>query len=250
MPQPVRSRLKLFQNWDHDVPLKFLWSIDFYPSDGETANMTVLGSNITYWVEIYEPNNWTVEPGLIDRQTDSSSGVGYLLAQAVSFPSEEFGISTEPVNNSGGFVAGYVGDRRADYGSSNKVDISFLETNIDIIDYYIKPWIVASSYKGLIEDNEAPIKCDITATLYSRASENYGSNVIASARRSSSPVEYKARKQLIFKNCVPSNVEADKVSYGELSYDELVKTATFIFSHYQIKDLGLLRRGNVSVEEV
>ena len=60
MPQPVRSRLKLFQNWDHDVPLKFLWSIDFYPSDGETANMTVLGSNINYGVDIYEPNNWTV----------------------------------------------------------------------------------------------------------------------------------------------------------------------------------------------
>lgn len=249
MPQPVISRLKLFQDWDHDVPLKFLWSLDFSPSDGETANMTVLGTNINYWTSIYEPGNWTIDPSIIDRQTDSSSGVGYLLAQAVSFPSEEFGISNESVNNSGGFVAGYVGGRRSDYGSSNKVDISFLETNIDIIDYYIKPWIIASSYKGLIEDDEAPIKCDITATLYSRASENYGANVIASARRSSQPVEYKARKQISFKNCVPSNVEADKVSYGELSYDELVKTVSFIFSHYKIDDKGL-RTGSVSVEEV
>ena len=235
MPQPVLSRLKLFQDWDNDIPLKFLWTVDFSTTNG--TSMTKLGSNITYWTGIYEPGVWTVDSKLIDKQTDDRTGVGYLLAQAISFPSEEFSISTEPVPGSGGFVSGYVGDRRSDYGSSNKIDISFLETNRDIIDFFIRPWIVACSYKGLIEDDEAPIKCNIVATLYSRASKYYKDKAISSQKLSRPRVEYKARKQLTFKDCVPTNVEADKISYNDLSADELVKTASFIFSHYTINDI-------------
>tara|TARA_R110000796_G_scaffold48911_1_gene117026 strand:- start:28601 stop:29236 length:636 start_codon:yes stop_codon:yes gene_type:complete len=207
--------------------------------------MTELGSNISYWTGIYEPGVWTVDRKLIDKQTDDRTGVGYLLAQAISFPSEEFGVSTEPVPGSGGFVSGYVGDRRSDYGSSNKIDISFLETNRDIIDFFIRPWIVACSYKGLIEDDEAPIKCNIVATLYSRASKYYKDKAISSQNPTRPHVEYKARKQLTFKDCVPTNIEADKISYNDLSFDELVKTASFIFSHYTINDIT----NGVSVEE-
>jgi hypothetical protein len=209
--------------------------------------MTKLGSNISYWVNLYEPQVWTVDSKLIDNQTDNQTGVGYLLAQAISFPAEEFSVTTAPVPGSGGFGSGYVGDRRSDYGSSNKIDISFLETNRDIIDFFIRPWVVACSYKGLIEDDEAPIKCNIVATLYSRAQGSYKNKVASSQKLTRPQVEYKARKQLTFKDCAPTNIEADKISYNDLSFDELVKTVSFIFSHYTIKDIS---RGAVTVEGV
>ena len=234
MPTPVQSRLRLFQEWDHDLPLKFLWALDFSNANGQPS-MKDIGDNINLW--LMEANErWPVMPTLMDDQTDSRTGVGYLLAQRVAFPNESFGVSTLPVNRSGGFVAGYVGDRRSDYGSSNKVDISFLETNIDIIDFFIKPWIVAASYKGLIEDDDRPIKCNITATLYSRAIDYYNNKWASSQDSTRRTVEYTARKQVSFKNCVPVNVEGDQISYGELSFDELIKTVSFVFSHYEISD--------------
>jgi hypothetical protein len=196
--------------------------------------MSEVGDNIKSLLREVEQNNWTVYPTLMDDQTDSRKGVGYLLAQSVAFPNESFDVSTLPVSKSGGFVAGYVGDRRSNYGDSNKLDISFLETNTDVIDYFIKPWIVAASYKGLIEDGDRPIKCNITATLYSRARDYY-SNKWASSQASTRPaVDYTARKQINFKDCVPVNVEGDQISYGELSYNELVKTVSFVFSYYEL----------------
>tara|TARA_R110002012_G_scaffold197058_1_gene365579 strand:+ start:117 stop:845 length:729 start_codon:yes stop_codon:yes gene_type:complete len=233
VPAPVQSRLRLFQKWDHDLPLKFLWALDFSNANGQPS-MGDVGNNIKSWLQEVEQNNWRVYPTLMDQQTDSRSGVGYLLAQQVAFPNESFGVSTLPVNRSGGFVAGYVGDRRSDYGSSNKVDISFLETNTDIIDFFIKPWIVAASYKGLIEDDDRPIKCNITATLYSRAIDYYNNKWFSSQDSTRRTVEYTARKQVRFKDCVPVNVEGDQISYGELSFDELIKTVSFVFSHYEI----------------
>ena len=233
MPTPVQSRLRLFQEWEHDLPLKFLWALDFSNANGQPS-MRDVGNNIKSWLQEVEQNNWSVYPTLMDDQTDSRSGIGYLLAQQVAFPNESFGVSTLPVSRSGGFVAGYVGDRRSDYGSSNKVDISFLETNRDIIDYFIKPWIVAASYKGLIEDDDRPIKCNITATLYSRANDYYSNKWFSSQDSTRRTVDYSLRKQINFKNCMPVNVEGDQISYGELSFEELVKTVSFVFSHYQI----------------
>ena len=112
--------------------------------------------------------------------------------------------------------------------------ITVLETNRDIIDYFIKPWIVAASYKGLIEDDDRPIKCNITATLYSRANDYYSNKWFSSQDSTRRTVDYSLRKQINFKNCMPVNVEGDQISYGELSFEELVKTVSFVFSHYQI----------------
>jgi hypothetical protein len=137
----------LTSRWEYDIPHKFIWAVDIY-GVGTSQIDKILSQyerrNISHW-----PVSDHVSLETIRRQ------FGFLgLAQTMSFPQEGFGISRVDINNRGGIIPGLVGDTRYGYGTDNKIDIEFLETNIDIIDYFIKPWTIAASHKGLIEDGD------------------------------------------------------------------------------------------------
>jgi len=240
VPLTTQSRLRLHQNWVADLPLKFLWTVDFFPRGG--GDMSSVGGNVKKVVDEYQPNSWIIDPNLFDNYTDDRQGLGYLLAQNVALPNEQLQIGTEAVERSGGFVAGYFADRRANYGGENKLDITFLETNKDIFDYFIKPWVVATSYKGLIEDGEDDIKCNIVLTLYSKSDAYYEDKFFSSYDISRPKVDFTPRKQYVFNDCVPFIVEGGEMSYGELDFGELTKAVSFAFSYYEIRDLIDLSR--------
>ena len=234
MPLTTQSRLKLHQNWAGDFPLKFLWTVNF---SGRGASMSTVGDNVSNIIQTYEGGSFPVKESLIEDYSSPSNDLGLLLAQNASLPSEQLTIGTEALNNTGGFRAGYFADRRADYGSQNKLDLTFLETNVDLMDYFIKPWIIATSYKGLIEDGEDDIKCNIDLLLYSRSDEYYNDKFNSSNDFNRPLVEYKARKMYSFYNSAPFNIEGGQLSYNnELSLDELSKTVSFTFSHYKVED--------------
>lgn len=210
----------LTSRWDYDIPHKHVWCVDIY---GVTkANIdTILDER-----ERRDPRaHWPVE-----RQISLESvrnQFGFLgLAQTVAFPNEAFQIEIADVDNRGGLIPGITGGPRYPYGSENHIDISFLETNIDILDYFIKPWIIATAHKGLIEDGveETNVKATIEAYLYARAQN-----------RNSVP---SLRKHLTFYKCVPYNVQADQVSYGDMSTDDIVKTASFAFERYVVNNIN------------
>ena len=235
MSTPTLARLNVQQNWLNDIPLKFVWTVDFSSRQG--SDLAVIGDRVKSILTTHEVRNadaWPIYRNLPRLQTDSTNNFGYLLAQNIAFPTENYNVTTLPMENSGGYISGYVSGDRNPYGSQNKLDITFLETNTDIIDYFIKPWIIASSYKGLIEDGiEAlDLKCVISVILYTREKGTYNYNNI-------SPYNYQMppRKRIIFYNAVPYQVEGDAVSYGDLSYSELAKTVAFAFSHYTTTDI-------------
>lgn len=235
MPQTTQSRLKLHQNWASDFPLKFLWTVNF---SGRGASMSTVGDNVSNIIQTYEGGSFPVKESLIDDYSSPSNDLGMLLAQNASLPNEQITIGTEALQNTGGFRAGYFADRRADYGSQNKLDLTFLETNVDIMDYFIKPWVVATSYKGLIEDGEQDIKCNIDLLLYSRSDAYYDDKFSSSQDFNRPLVEYKARKMYSFYNSAPFNIEGGQLSYNnELSLEELSKTVSFAFSHYKVEDM-------------
>ena len=234
MPLTIQSRLRLHQSWIADLPLKFLWTVDFSPRVG--SNMSSVGSSVEKIVNEYQPKSWIIDPNLFDKYTDNGQRLGYLLAQNVALPSEQLQLGTEPMANSGGFIAGYFADRRANYGGENKLDITFLETNKDIFDYFIKPWVVATSYKGLIEDDKDDIKCTIVVTLFSKSDAYYRDKFYSSYNASRPMVDFTPRKSYIFHDCVPFNVEGGAMSYGELDIGDLTKAVSFAFSYYEIYD--------------
>src|SRR5210317_924692 len=233
MARPIKQRIQVHQDWAGDIPLKNLWGVQIAGRDG--ASMTEVGNRIQQIVDDYQPRSYQVEAGLIDKF--SSSDEGYLLAQNIAMPSESLSINTAGIDSVGGLINGYYAANRTAYGSGNQVTITFLETNIDVIDYFIKPWIVATSYKGLIED-DVDIKCNITVTQYTRSDNAYNNKVANSQTSIPNPnITYSTRKIFNFFNCAPYNTQGgDQMSYNSLSISDIPKAVGSTFSHYEISN--------------
>ena len=234
MPNSIRKRLRLHQDWTNDIPLKNIWGINFSARTG-SGEMINIGNAIEHYLDVYRPNSFKVDTGLIDRVSDTE--IGFMLAQTVALPSEEFGVSTAGIDGeqSGGFQVGHVGGTRQ---VNNELSITFLETNRDLFSFFLQPWIVAASYAGLIEDdNEPDIKCNIDIIQYSRTAEKYGDKLGESNKGSKGSrrgVEYGIRKMHTFYDAVPKHLKGDAISYGEMAIGDITRTSTFNFAHYQL----------------
>lgn len=212
----------LTSRWEYDIPHKFVWVVDIYGVDKPQID-----NILNQYERRNRYNHWPVEPAItLNSIRDRFGFIG--LAQSVAFPNEGFDIDNVSVDNRGGFIPGLAGGQRYPYGSSNKLDISFLETNIDVIDYFIKPWIIATSHKGLIEDGDinTNIKGTIEAYLYARAQNKQFVPTL--------------RKHITFHNCVPNSVTPDEVSYGDMGINDITKTVSFAFQRYTINSLSII----------
>lgn len=237
MSGPRAARLDRQIKWENDLPLKFLWTVKFSARYGGN---TGLGTRIQKVIDMYEARNrskWPVQKDIIESQ--SHSKYGYLFASAIAFPGDSFTINEQPFENTGGLIPAYVGGQRTGYGSGNKLDITFFETNKDILDYFIRPWIIANSHLGLIElgeGNPTDLKCHIQVCFYTRDKASYNRpNTDANGMRFQTVMQL--RKSMQFYNCVPFNIAGDQISYGELTYSDVSKIVSFAFSHYEIDNL-------------
>ena len=231
MPNEIRKRLRLHQDWTNDIPLKNIWGINFSARTGSGAMVNV-GDAIEYYLDIYRPQTFKVDNDLIDRVSDFGSG--FLLAQSVGMPDEQMEHNKVGINKSGGFQRPLVGGDRA---SSNEFDINFLETNRDVFSFFFQPWVVAASYAGLIEDDTEPdIKCNIDIIQYTRTAVRYADKLSESNKRRSDneQLEYGIRKMHTFYDCVPTVVNGDQFSYGEQTISDITRGVNFKFAHYQL----------------
>jgi hypothetical protein len=231
MPNNIRKRLSLHQDWTNDIPLKNIWGINFSARTGSGAMVNV-GEAIEYYLDMYRPRTYKVDKSLFDRVSDYEAG--FLLAQDVNFPNVSVGISELDVAASGGMQAMQYAER---IGEAHQLTVSFLETNRDVFSFFIQPWVVACSYAGLIEDdNEPDIKCNIDIIQYSRTAEKYGDKLGESnkRRRSNDPVEYGIRKMHTFYDCVPTTINAEAISYGDQTVSDITRTVGWNFAHYQL----------------
>lgn len=227
---PVARRLNLHRDWRYDTPLKFLWSVYIYPNT--IGGLPELGENIRNVIRQYEidaEKKWPVDTSGLYNVTERTQ-FGILIAQNIALPSDSFDINNTSIDGAGGRLGGQYAGNRQGYGSSNKVDITFLETNIDIFDYFIKPWIIANSYKGLIEDgtNKNDLKCSLQLIQYTRNAKTYR-GVIGTDKSPNT-----IRKVINFYDAVPFQVNGDSLSYGDLSINDITKTVSFAFKNYAV----------------
>lgn len=209
----------LTSRWEYDIPHKWVWALDIY-GVGKAA----IDKLLNQYERRDTTRHWPVRQVIsLETIRDQLGFCG--LAQTVDFPNESFNIGNADFENRGGFIPGSYGDTRNPYGSQNKIEIEFLENNIDIIDYFIKPWLVATSHKGLIEDGDEStnIKGTIEAYLYARARNKDFVPTL--------------RKHITFRRCVPFNTQADAVSYRKADYNDIAKKVSFAFESYTINSI-------------
>lgn len=202
--------------WEFDVPYSAQWAVHINPRAGLGNFLSNIGSTITI-----DHSRFQLNPDIMALLfgTDVQSqrdGLGLYFAQSMSTPSEGFSVNSLATGDgSGGFIPGMVGANRKD-NTSKSINIDFLETNLDFIDGIMRPWIITSSYFGLIElDNMSSIKADITIVQYTKGYNR--------------PV----RKIHTFQGCVPFEVQENKLDYE--AEHTTVRTVGWVYNYYTYK---------------
>ena len=210
MPDATSKFLNyITSGWDNTIPLKTLWTLQFSSLQTviESVNTIIAGTERTNSSILKFPTN-------ADISKDTRSfGATTLLAQKITFPSDSLSITQTDNTNMGGLFGGYYSTQRENYSS---ISVEFLETNKDIIDFIMRPWLIAATYKGLIEDNEYPIKTDMTITLYSRYTVD----------------DWKSRKKIVFEGIVPVVAPGDMLTYEGENNSAIVKSVSLAYKRY------------------
>lgn len=223
MPAKTSQFLNLISGrWENSIPLKTLWVLTFDNLPNVINNVnTILGPS------------GGIQGGLLETERTNSSVIKFpiaennindeiqgvpnhsLLAQKVVLPNDSVVASYTGNQNMGGLYGGYFSANRENYTG---ITVSFLETNRDIIDLLFRPWLIASSYMGFIEDPTFNIKTNINVTVYGKYDTN----------------DWKARKKYVFEGVQPTSVAGDTLSYDK--YYNLIRDVTFFFKRYYIVD--------------
>ena len=215
MPDATSQFLNYISStWDQTIPLKTLWTLQFtsLPQVIRSVDTILAGTERTSSSIAKFPTNKNISDLSYSNFTAST-----LLAQKITFPSDGLGVSTTSNNNMGGLFGGYYSTQRENY---NSINVEFLETNKDIIDFIMRPWLIAATYKGLIEDNELSIKTDMIVSLYSKYDEN----------------TWAGRKNIRFEGVVPVNTPGDMINYESSVNSAIVKPVSLAFKRYYVLD--------------
>lgn len=223
MPAKTSQFLNLISGkWENSIPLKTLWVLTFdnLPSVIDNVNLILgpVGGIQGSILETERTNSSVIKfPIAQNNINDEILGVPNhsLLAQKVTFPNDTIVANYTSNQNMGGLYGGYFSSNRENY---NGITVSFLETNRDIIDLLFRPWLIAASYVGFIEDPVLNIKTNINVTVYGK----------------NDTTEWRARKKYIFEGVQPTMVAGDALSY-EKDYS-LIRDVTFFFKRYYIVD--------------
>lgn len=266
---------KVSKNWGLSFVYPKIWAITFECSKGNYNLGQSIKSVLARYRDInnFESLFTTANPysDILKTPKNCSVSVGdashFLLANKISIPGESIQLSTGAIpsaNESGGILWGRaLASKVSNPSSATKLKITFFDTNKEIIDLLIKPWLAAISYQGLIEDpNCKPLKCNITAYFFAKSSANghvikdidYSitrnepayiteANAIwdkvTDTVKVSSYSENKPflRKQITFMNCVPVNIPEKHYNFGnDVNLDEIMSEVNFSYDYYTIID--------------
>tara|TARA_R100000951_G_scaffold111396_2_gene110388 strand:- start:43408 stop:44013 length:606 start_codon:yes stop_codon:yes gene_type:complete len=172
--------------------------------------------------------DWELGPGTFDKLTRSefivTPTLGCSFAQNVTIPGDNFGPEVASIENNGGFLPGILGGGRTD-NSTRNLQISFRETNLDFVDFVIRPWVIAASHLGMIARNDLEsIKCKhIQIVQFSK-------------RDRGRSVDRPVRKIYNYYGCTPFALEAKTLDYeGDFSLQQLVHSTQWTYDNYSVE---------------
>lgn len=214
---PVYYFMSLLGQWDYNVPLTTQWTIAIKPEAGNRLFDTIKDYTQIDVNNFYIPT--FIQKKLLNEKTQSNlDGLGLYFAQSVKMPKESFNTSSAGSDFTGGYLKGIVGGDRMDM-QARHLSIDFLETNIDFTDGLIRPWIIAASYKGLINlGTEDSIKSNIYIIEYTR------DRVIG--------VHKPTRKVHKFSGCVPYDVSDKSLKYDTEPSEAPTNNVSWMFEKY------------------
>lgn len=220
---PYSFYLDLLGSWPTNIALVSQWLV-YFDFSNLTRNGSLL-SNIQNNLNNLELEaEWTYNPNvsrfLLDGrlQTSVDKMVGCAFARQVDLPADGLVASNDGLSYAG-FLPPATASARNKY---EPLGITFLETNASFLDLIIRPWVVATSYYGLVarSDPSKFVKCNfLDVVMYAKA----GSNV---------PMQ--VRKIYRFYNVAPMSIPSETYSYAEESLR--YSNVRFVYDRYSVLD--------------
>lgn len=147
-----------------------------------------------------------------ERANSKKDGLGLYFAQSVDMPGDSLDLTNGSIDGDNVFLQGNLINSRQ---SANKRDLntSLLETDADILDGLIRPWIIACGYRGNCEiPTKTSLKADIEVVQYSKG------------------MHKKFRKIHHFIGCTPHTCDGSGLVYNK---DNIVaKKVSWIYNYY------------------
>lgn len=168
---------------------------------------------------------WQITKKTIDALTDwrlqlnSQQLMGCVFVKQVNLPNDGFDAGNNGLDY-GGYTAPATSNSRNKYA---KLNVTFMESNASFVDLVIKPWMILSSYYGLVArpyDSPRNVKCSWCDIC-----------LLARVRAGSAPV---IRKVYRFTNLVPVNIQGEQYSY--MTDDMKYSAVDFVYDQYYVRE--------------
>jgi len=221
MPLPNTAFLDAISRWRNDVPLKNLWVLNL-----DTPRLRGVQANVKALMLACENQLNREAWPVIDFTSQIRPDLGYVFCTMVNLIGDAVDSPAVEIEDRGGLRPGFVLGNRTPYSG---ISIEMLESNLDIIDFLLRPWVIANSHFGLIKDSRFDLCCDLEIQLYTRVDR-----VKQNLKPEEFGTEWQLRKIFTFLDCYPTSVEPDKLNYTGVTTTDVTKTSTWYFRDYYI----------------
>jgi hypothetical protein len=168
---PYQYYLEVISKWPTAIAPESQWFMYF-----DIQTVGTLKNNVSELLKTYDSGSstdtvWNIPQSTISKlisrenQYTAESLIGCVFAREARVPSD--GLTAGNIGlDYGGYQAPATAGKRDQYG---KLHIVFTETNSSFIDFVIRPWIIATSYFGLIARNpnsQKNVKCNYVDVVY------------------------------------------------------------------------------------
>lgn len=221
---PYETYAQLLSEWPTSLASASQWLIWF-----DLSQIPLLKNNVQKALQQKEsvlgPAGWQISKKTVDTLTDSrlmlnaNQVMGCVFAKQVNLPQDSFEAGNNGLDYSGYTAPATSGSR----GKYPKLNITFMESNASFVDFVIKPWMVLSSYYGLVArlpDSQKNVKCTWCDVC-----------LLARTGVGNPPV---IRKVYRFTNLVPINIQGEQYSY--MSDDMKYSAVDFVYDQYYVRD--------------
>lgn len=221
---PYETYAQLLSEWPTAIASASQWFMWF-----DLSQIRLLSTNLQQKLQNKEsllgPAGWQLSDNTVKTLTDwklqlnANQLMGCVFAKQVNLPGDGF----EAGNNGleyGGYTAPATSNARTKY---SKLNITFVENNASFVDFVIKPWLILSSYYGLVSrpfDSVKNVKCPWCDICFLTRVDPFSPPAI--------------RKVYRFTNLVPVAIQGDQYSY--MSDDMKYTSVDFVYDQYYIQE--------------
>jgi hypothetical protein len=216
---PREHFLSNVSEFELDIPLHTQWILRIIPQNSLVSFFNEIKKYIAvdHTQLSYATKYEYIEKFLGPKTNSQRDGLGLFFAQSLDIPEESLELEVPAMAGDNGFLQGNLIKKRAS-GGSRQLTMTLLETNVDIVDGLIKPWLIACGYRGNCEMPYAPnLKADIEIVQYAKGGG----------------LEKPARKMHHFMGCTPFTCDGSSLQYD--SEKVVAKKISWVYNYYHYK---------------